>query len=123
MAICKHNHSFGLPYGSLIPKILQKDGVGFKGEIVDAIQFCIDLMFPIQIKVQLFQSGLRNSLMEEKEVEAQPIATNKEVINAIFAIFQQNTLVIQVFAKDFDTIKRNTWGKANVKNDDNNVKY
>lgn len=39
MSYCRMIHSVGLPYGSLIIKILDNVGVNFEGEYVDVIHF------------------------------------------------------------------------------------
>lgn len=53
--------------------------------------------------------------MEEKEVEAQPIAVNEEVMNTILAFSQVNVLTLQISVKEFVVIKKNTMGKSKVK--------
>lgn len=66
MCVFKQNHSSGIPYGSLIAKILDRVGVDLAEENMDLVHYQINSLSLIKIRVHMVCVELRSDYMEEE---------------------------------------------------------
>lgn len=92
--------------GTLITKILVVAEVDTMEESVDAIHININYSLLSSMMVHIFWGELRNKLMDEDEVVAQPVVDNS-TFNTILDICQQIALSIHNLEKHMEIIKKN----------------